>query len=35
MTVGTRRYRRTLQLAQRVAGRAATLEECRAGCQPA
>ena len=30
MTVETRRYRRTLQLAQRVASSAATLEEYRA-----
>ena len=30
MTIETRRYRRALQLALSVAGRAATLEECRA-----
>jgi hypothetical protein len=30
MTLETRRYRRAVQLALRVAGRAATLEECRA-----
>ena len=30
MTPETLRYRRALQLAQRVAGRAATLDECRA-----
>jgi hypothetical protein len=30
MTLETRRYRRALQLALSVAGRAATFEECRA-----
>jgi len=30
MTLETRRYRRALQMALSVAGRAATIEECRA-----